>query len=348
MTSTQALGPVMFDLRGSVLSPDECAKLAAPAAGGIILFSRNYRSPAQLAELVAAIRAVRADILIAVDHEGGRVQRFREGFTVLPAAADYGKALAATPERLPSTVETAGWLMAAELRAFDVDFSFAPVLDVDAGISEIIGDRAFSDDPGQAAELALAFAAGMRRAGMAAVGKHFPGHGGVAADSHLELPVDRRCFRDIENRDLLPFQAMIRSGLEGIMPAHVVYPEVDAAPAGFSPFWIRDVLRGRLGFRGAVFSDDLSMAGAGCAGDYPARARLALEAGCDMVLVCNAPEAAAEVLDMLADHSDPERAARLGRMRGRFGIDRTALLSGSEWENAVQTMAYIQAQVGNR
>ena len=214
MISTQtSLGPVMFDLQGSTLGPEEKELLVAPGAGGIILFSRNYQSPEQLTELIREIRLIRPHILIAVDHEGGRVQRFREGFTLLPAAADYGKSLGESQNSCLATVEQAGWLMAAELRSFDVDFSFAPVLDVDSGISEMIGDRAFSTDPGEVTKLAKAFMNGMKRAGMAAVGKHFPGHGGVAADSHLELPVDPRSLQDLENRDLLPFQGLIEEGL---------------------------------------------------------------------------------------------------------------------------------------
>jgi beta-N-acetylhexosaminidase len=331
----------MLDLSGAALAPDEKDKLLCPAAGGVILFSRNYQSPDQVARLVADIRAIRPELLIAVDHEGGRVQRFREGFTRLPPAAHYEKALNSGPSTA-GLAEAAGWLMAAELRAVDVDFSFAPVLDVECGISQIIGDRAFSTDPEIAGLLALAFVKGMRRAGMAAVGKHFPGHGGVAEDSHLALPVDRRGLAEIENRDLKPFRTLIEAGLEGIMPAHVVYERIDGRPAGFSPFWIRDVLRRRLGFEGAVFSDDLSMAGAACAGSHVDRARLALEAGCDMVLACNAPEAAEQVLEALSGEAAcPSRTTRLQRMRGRFPIERTTLLASPEWRETADLLASI-------
>jgi beta-N-acetylhexosaminidase len=346
MTSNYPPGPVMLDLAGITLAPEDRDKLLCPAAGGIILFSRNYQSPEQIAQLVADVRTVRPEFLIAVDHEGGRVQRFREGFTRLPPAAHYENALRRAPAAT-ATAETAGWLMAAELRAVDVDFSFAPVLDVDCGLSAIIGDRAFSTDPETATAFALAFARGMRRAGMAAVGKHFPGHGGVAEDSHLALPVDRRRLEDIADRDLRPFRALVEAGLEGIMPAHVIYEQVDARPAGFSPFWIRDVLRRRLGFDGAVFSDDLSMAGAAYAGGYVDRARLALEAGCDMVLVCIAPEAAGQVLEALSGNApDPARAARLQRMRGRFSIERTALLASTAWQEAASLLASINENSG--
>jgi beta-N-acetylhexosaminidase len=336
----------MLDLPGPALAPEDQDKLLCPAAGGVILFSRNYQSPEQVMQLIADIRAVRPGLLIAVDHEGGRVQRFRAGFTRLPPAAYYENALSRGPAAT-AIAETAGWLMAAELRAVDVDFSFAPVLDVDCGLSEIIGDRAFSTDPETAMTLALAFMQGMRRAGMAAVGKHFPGHGGVEEDSHIALPVDHRRLADLEGHDLRPFRALIEAGLEGIMPAHVVYEQVDAQPAGFSPFWIRDVLRRRLGFDGAVFSDDLSMAGAAYAGDYVDRARRALAAGCDMVLVCNAPDTAGQVLEALSgEGSDPGRTARLQRMRGHFPIERAALLAGAEWREAANLLASINENSG--
>lgn len=327
----------MLDLSGPDLTPEERERIAHPATGGIILFSRNYQSPDQAARLIAAIRAIRPGLLIAVDHEGGRVQRFRTGFTRLPPAARH----AAAPDPL-RTAEIAGWLMAAELRALDVDFSFAPVLDVDCGISAIIGDRAFATDPATVADLALAFARGMRRAGMAAVGKHYPGHGGVAADSHLELPVDSRSLEALEQRDLPPFRALIAAGLEGIMPAHVVYSAVDPQPAGFSRFWLEDVLRRRLGFDGAIFSDDLSMAGAACAGGYAERARLALDAGCDMVLVCNAPDAADQVLAALVDDIPiPARQTRLARMQGRFPLARDALRASTEWQDAANLLTTL-------
>ena len=336
MAFIQPPGPVMLDVAGTRLAPEEKDKLRSPATGGLIFFARNYESPEQLAALVAEIRAVRPELLIAVDHEGGRVQRFRESFTRLPPAARY--------ENEPNAValaEAAGWLMAAELRAFDIDFSFAPVLDVECGISQVIGDRAFSTDPDAAAVLATAFTRGMRRAGMAAVGKHFPGHGGCEGDSHLVLPVDRRPLAEIEARDLRPFRALIAAGVEAVMPAHVVYAQVDERPAGFSPFWIGEVLRRRLGFIGGIFSDDLSMAGAAYAGDHVDRARLALDAGVDMVLACNQPEAAGRVLDALAERpADPASLSRLERMRGRFPVARADLLARAEWQEA---SAYLSA-----
>ncbi len=326
----------MLDVEGIAVSTDEQDRLRHPATGGVILFRRNYESPEQIIDLVANIRATRPALLIAVDHEGGRVQRFRDGFTRLPPASRY-EAAGDT-----GLVEKAGWLMAAELRAIDVDFSFAPVLDVECGISRVIGDRAFGSEPDTVARLASAFTRGMRRAGMAAVGKHFPGHGGVAEDSHLALPVDQRPLSALEQRDLKPFQALLAQGLEGIMPAHVIYQQIDPGPAGFSPYWIQQVLRDQLGFTGAVFSDDLSMAGAAYAGGYVDRARLALDAGCDMVLVCNAPGAAAEVLEAFADYkSDPQRQARLEPMRGRFPINRETLLASPEWQETSARIAHL-------
>ena len=316
----RTVGPVMIDVALHEVDAIERERLQHPAAGGVILFRRNYASIEQITALIAEIRAIRPDLLIAVDHEGGRVQRFREGFTRLPAASVYAQ------EGDEDLAEGAGWLMAAELRAVGVDFSFAPVLDVESGISQVIGDRAFGTDPFTVTRMAGRFMIGMHSAGMAAVGKHFPGHGGVVEDSHKALPVDPRDLEALESRDLLPFRTLMGHGLEGVMPAHVIYSALDSQPAGFSSFWIQEVLRSRLGFDGAVFSDDLSMAGAAFAGGYPDRAKRALDAGCDMVLVCNAPGAADEVLDSLIGRpEDPLRAKRLDRFRGRTHFDRAHL-----------------------
>lgn len=340
MTQTDQLGPVMLDVAGTELIPEERERLRHPATGGVILFRRNYADPDQIIHLIADLRSQRPALLIAVDHEGGRVQRFRDGFTRLPPACRYE----ATGN--PSLAEEAGWLMAAELRSVGVDFSFAPVLDVECGISQVIGDRAFGTQPDQVARFARAFAAGMRRAGMAAVGKHFPGHGGVIEDSHLALPVDSRTLAEIERQDLMPFRELLAAGLEGVMPAHVIYEQIDPHPAGFSPFWIGEMLRRRLGFNGAVFSDDLSMAGASYAGGYADRAQLALTAGCDMVLVCNAPEAAGQVLDARPDlsHANPCRSSRLERMRGRLSTHRHDLLNSETWRSAVERIANLNAE----
>ena len=256
-----SLGPIMLDLAGTALDAEDRELLRHPSVGGVILFSRNYASPAQLADLTAAIHALREPrLLIGVDQEGGRVQRFRQGLTRLPPAGRFGRLHVQDPARARPACEAVAWLMATELRAVGVDFSFAPVLDLDRGISQVIGDRGFASETQTVCELASAWTDGARRAGMAAVGKHFPGHGGVAADSHTDLPLDPRAFADFLMEDLVPFQRLIDHGLEAIMPAHVIYPQIDARPAGFSPVWLRDILRGQLGFQGVIFSDDLIMA----------------------------------------------------------------------------------------
>lgn len=328
-------GSVMIDLQGTRLIASETVRIKHPNTGGVILFSRNFESAEQVSRLIDEIRDAReGELLIAVDQEGGRVQRFREGFTRLPAAAAYAPCQGTETGKAVEAAETAGWLMASELLSVGVDFSFAPVLDVDCGISRIIGDRAFSRDARTVSVLAAAFRRGMNRAGMAAVGKHFPGHGGVAPDSHLTLPVDSRGFEEIAEKDLLPFRALIEEGLEGVMTAHVVYSAVDDQPAGFSPYWIKQILRGQLGFDGAVFSDDLSMEGAACAGDYAERARLSLAAGCDMVLVCNRPAEAEKVLASLPIEEDSQRLRRLLAMRARHGVNRRQLLGSDEWREA--------------
>ncbi len=310
------LGPVMLDVAGLQVTSDEKQILRHPAVGGVILFARNFESPQQLSALTAEIRALRRpELLIAVDHEGGRVQRFQEGFTRIPAMRSLGERWASDAGKASALAESAGYVIAVELRSHGVDFSFAPVLDVDFGSSSIIGDRAFSDDPAAIAALAGAFIAGLAVGGAASVGKHFPGHGYVKADSHLEVPVDERSLEEIDAADLRPYRRLIALGLAGVMPAHVIYPAVDRRPAGFSPVWLKEILRVRLGFSGMVFSDDLSMEGASVAGGPGERARAALEAGCDMVLLCNAPQAAAGLLEEMTDRKlEPGRA---GRMRGR-------------------------------
>lgn len=333
-------GPVMLDLQGTEILPEERQMLAHPATGGVILFARNYESPQQAYRLIRAIHEVRQpSLLVAVDQEGGQVQRFRTGLTPLPPAMTYGDCYRVDPKRAIRTTCESGWLMAAELRALGVDFSFAPVLDVERGVSEVIGDRAFGRDPGVVAELALAWARGAREAGMASVGKHFPGHGAVHADSHHELPVDDRDFEDIWLEDLLPFRHLIDNGLEGVMPAHVIYAGVDNRPAGFAPRWIQSILREMMGFQGVVFSDDLSMAAAQEAGGYPDRAQAALTAGCDMVLVCNNPQAAGEVLDALTGYSDPVGQSRLVRLHGRGGNRLERLRRNPRWQRASVMLA---------
>ncbi len=335
-----SLGPVMLDLEGTTLTQEERQLLRHPAVGGVILFSRNYSSPEQLTALCNEIHAQRTPhLLIAVDHEGGRVQRFREGFTHLPPAAFYGEAFAQSQSRGLKLAELGGWLMSSELRTCGVDFSFAPVLDLGHPISKVIGDRAFSTDPEVVYRLAHAWMSGSHNAGMAVVGKHFPGHGGVEGDSHTELPVDERRFEDIEIEDLRPFEQMIHSGMEAVMPAHVIYSRIDKDLAGFSRFWLQNILRDRLGFQGIIFSDDLNMAAADAAGSYAKRAEAALSAGCDMVLVCNNRPAAMEVVERLKAYDDPATHVRLVRMHGRKTRSLQELHQDPLWHEAVAKLA---------
>ena len=333
------LGPLMVDLVGLTLSEEEAEILQHPLVGGVILFSRNYESPEQITELTASIRALRdPHLLISVDHEGGRVQRFRNGFTRLPPVGVLGQGYKRQPDLTLSRAEMTGWLMAVELRAVGVDFSFAPVLDLDYGVSEVIGDRSFHRDPATVTAVAKAYIQGMKRAWMPAVGKHFPGHGAVEVDSHLGLPKDTRHYEDMLQSDMLPFRQLCNSELAGIMPAHIVYEKSDQLPAGFSPFWIQEVLRERLGFQGAILSDDLSMEGAAVMGDSVARAEAALSAGCDMVLVCNKPDSVVQVIDGLKIEQDPIRHMRLIRLHGRHGMNRNTLMATDDWKQAVQTV----------
>jgi beta-N-acetylhexosaminidase len=276
----------MVDVGGLTLTLEDHEVLAHPRVGSVILFSRNVDTPAQIRALTDAMRAVKPELLIAVDQEGGRVQRFRESFTRLPAMRRFGEQYDLNPQAASIAAFDCGALMAREVRAVGVDFSFAPVLDLDAGISGVIGDRAFHSEPEAAIALLRAFMRGMKSSGMMTIGKHFPGHGSVAADSHLALPIDNRSWAEIEAYDLKPF-ATLAAELDGIMPAHVVYPQVDALPAGFSPFWLKTVLRKQLGFRGLVFSDDLCMEGAVGVGSIHERVDVALDAGCDVALICN-------------------------------------------------------------
>jgi len=281
-------GPAFIGIEGVALTAADRERIAHPLVGGVILFARNFEDCAQLKALTAAIRALRTPApLIAVDHEGGRVQRFREGFTPIPAMRTVGEMWDRDAGGAAREAARLGRTLAGELSAHGIDFSFTPVLDVDHGPSAVIGDRAFHGNPNAVAHLAAALHRGLREGGMAGVGKHFPGHGFVAADSHTEMPVDLRTFGQIVAADLVPFGVLIRCGIEAIMPAHVVYPAVDEAPAGYSRKWLQGILRERLGFDGLVFSDDLGMAGAEGVGDIVARAQASLAAGCDMVLACN-------------------------------------------------------------
>ncbi|WP_018869417.1 beta-N-acetylhexosaminidase [Thioalkalivibrio sp. ALgr3] len=322
-------GPVMLDVSGPELKAEDRERLQHPATGGVILFDRNVHGPEQVEALTADMRRLRPELLIAVDQEGGRVQRLREGFTRFPPMRSLGHLHDQVPARARELARGAGELLALELQAVGIDFSFAPVLDRDLEISEVIGDRAFHHDPAVIADLGLAFVRGLTVAGMASVGKHFPGHGAVAADSHVAVPEDPRPLAEIEASDIEAFRPLA-GHLEGMMPAHVVYPAVDDRPAGFSRTWLQDILRGRIGFQGAIFSDDLAMAGAEQMGSPAERADAALEAGCDMILICNRPEEADVILDHLADYrQNADTRARLRRMHARAVSDdaqhRTAL-----------------------
>jgi beta-N-acetylhexosaminidase len=308
----------MLDLAGTVLSAEDRELLQHPAVGGVILFARNYQNPAQLAALTAAIRAVREPhLLVAVDQEGGRVQRFREGFKRLPPAGYYAALYQQSPDAAKHAAQRMGWLMAVELQAVGVDFSFAPVLDIDRTISRVIGDRAFGQQASTVMALTGAWMQGARLAGMVSVGKHFPGHGGVTADSHTALPCDERAWATLWMEDLAPFGHLIAQGLEAVMPSHVVYPCVDDVPAGFSARWLQSILREQMGFQGAIFSDALDMAAATAAGDFVGRATAALAAGCDQLLMCNNRAAAVAVVEALADYRDPAAQARLARLYSR-------------------------------
>jgi len=340
------LGPVMLDIAGAELGAAERELLRHPLAGGVILFARNYRSPQQLGELTAAIRALRKpELLIAVDHEGGRVQRFQDGFSRIPAMRRLGEAWDRDRAAACAAARDIAYVLAGELLACGVDFSFTPVLDVDFGASGVIGDRAFHSDPAAIAQLSAALIAGLREAGMASVGKHFPGHGFVRADSHLAVPVDERSYAEIEAADLVPYRALIRHGLAAVMPAHVIYPKVDAHPAGFSSRWLRQILREDLNFDGMIFSDDLSMEGASVAGGVVERGAAALAAGCDMVLLCNAPDAAAELLAGLAAGAIERR--RADAMRGtRLAQDLDALRRNARFAHAKAGLDRFVAALG--
>jgi beta-N-acetylhexosaminidase len=338
-----SLGPLMVDIAGTELTADDVRVLSHPLVGSVLLFTRNYRDPAQLTALTAAIRTLRSpSLLIAVDHEGGRVQRFRDGFTRLPPARALGRRFDEDRRDALALAQSVAWLLAAELRAVGVDFSFTPCVDLDFGVSEIIGDRAFHSDPDTVAALAVATVTGLREAGMAAVAKHFPGHGAVVADSHIALPVDRREYADLE-ADIRPYRSLIGNNLAGVMAAHVVFPAIDALPASLSHRWITEVLRGELGFHGCVFADDLTMAGAAAFGDVVARTRLALSAGCDVLPICNDRHSVESVLGHFGpDDISPASQARLVRMRAR-GDAPQDLRSDRHWQDTAARIAGLSS-----
>ncbi len=318
-SSSQAVlppGPVMVDVQGTVLTDQERERLRHPLVGGVILFSRNFENRAQLTALCRSIHEARNEpLLIAVDHEGGRVQRFREdGFTTLPAMSQLGQLWTRDAVKAAAVAADTGYVLAAELRACGVDMSFTPVLDLDWGVSKVIGDRSFHRSPRAVSMLAAGLIRGLNKAGMAACGKHFPGHGGVEADSHHEIPVDDRTLEEILDEDAAPYGWLGTLQLPSVMPAHVIYSKVDPLPAGFSPYWIQRVLRKALAYDGVIFSDDLTMEGATVVGDILARAQAALGAGCDMVLVCNRPDLADDLLARLDFTISEESQDRIRRL----------------------------------
>lgn len=336
MTNPTALplGPLMIDIGGAELLDLDKDRLRHPLVGGVILFSRNYASPDQLTRLCTEIHALRAPRLpIAVDHEGGRVQRFRDGFTRLPAMRRLGRLWDIQPALAQETAQGVGYILAAELRARGVDISFTPVLDLDYGSSGVIGDRSFHRDPACVIDLAGALIAGLHKAGMAACGKHFPGHGHVAADSHVAIPVDERGLADMA-ADLAPYRHL---KLDGVMPAHVIYPRVDSQPAGFSGLWLK-MLRDECKFDGVIFSDDLSMQGASVAGGIVERAEAAWQAGCDMLLVCNMPDFVGELLERWHPAVDAAKARRIERL--------LATQPALEWSSLQADENYRKAQIG--
>lgn len=326
------MAQLMIDIAGTELTAEDKNLLAAPSVNGLILFTRNFASLEQLRELTREARAAAAKpMLIAVDHEGGRVQRFRDGFSVIPSMGSLQK-IEDEDERQRAARDL-GWLMAAEVQAVGIDISFAPVLDVD-DCSDVIGDRAFSAVPSEISKLASSFIEGMHEAGMACTGKHFPGHGSIQADSHIAIPEDDRTLEQIRAHDLKPFLSLSQK-LDGIMPAHVIYPQVDPQPAGFSEFWLQQILRSELQFNGTIFSDDLSMQGATVAGGMEQRAVAALNAGCDMILVCNDRAGAVQVLNADLPATEPESAQRVNRMlMSSPAVSLEELKRTGRWEQA--------------
>jgi beta-N-acetylhexosaminidase len=311
---------VVVDVLGTTLTDEDRERIRHPAAGAVILFARNYQNPEQLAQLTAEIARQREPALpVCVDHEGGRVQRFRDGFSAIPPMRALGKLWDRERDAAREAATAIGYIIASELGAHAVDFSFSPVLDLDYGGSSVIGDRALHFDPTAVGALGAALVKGLAQGGVAAVAKHFPGHGYAQADSHVAVPRDERTFKEIARKDIAPYKQVIEAGLAAVMPAHVIYPQVDSQPAGYSARWLREVLRRQLGFQGIVFSDDLSMEGAAVAGGPPERARAALAAGCDMALLCNNPAGLDALLESLKDVqlTQPERLERMKRQGGR-------------------------------
>lgn len=345
MGESMSLGSVMVDIEGTQLQSHEIERLMNPMVAGVILFSRNFESVEQVQALTKAIHDLRHPrLLIGVDHEGGRVQRFRDGFTHIPPMRTLGELYNQDDKTALEAAEKVGWLLAAELLAVGVDFSFAPVVDLDYGGSKVIGDRAFHSDSIVVSKLAYQLMKGMRSAGMASVAKHFPGHGYIEADTHLEIAVDERSMADIQRHDIQPFLSLIENGLDAVMPAHVIYSNVDSRPAGFSDYWLKDILRKQCHFEGAIISDDMSMKAATSYGSAIDRVRSALEAGCDLVLVCNDPASADEVLAKVQWHADALAHARLIRLHAHGKFHYTKLQYEPLWQAASTTIEKLNQQ----
>ncbi len=313
-----SIGPLMIDLSGYEISAEESEWLEHPSIGGVILFARNYADRDQLTGLVKELHAIKKPkLLVAVDQEGGRVQRLRDGFIIYPPARSLGEIYDSDPKRALHLSETVAWCLASELREVGIDFTFAPVLDLDVGVSEVIGDRAFHSNIDAVSALASKFIIGLRKGGMEAVGKHFPGHGSVCEDSHVDCPVDHRYENDLWLTDIVPFQRLVDHGIAGMMSAHVIFDHVDKQPASFSSYWLTRVLREQLGFQGAVFSDDLTMQGAKTLGDIKYRVQTALAAGSDMVLICNSPQDIPDAIELIDNYNSPSSQLRLARFHGK-------------------------------
>ena len=336
------MGPLMLDVAGTSLTAEDKELLAHPLVGGLILFTRNYHSPEQLSELTRAIRlAANKELLIAVDHEGGRVQRFREHFSKIPAMGAIWSLANNNIEQAKYIAKQCGSLMAMEVQAVGIDISFAPILDIN-DVSDVIGDRSFHQNVDYIAPLAEAFISGMQAVGMKATGKHFPGHGSVQADSHIHMAVDNRPYSHIQELDIKPFQQLISAKkLDAMMPAHVIYPDVDDKSVGFSPIWLQDILRKQLGFDGVIFSDDLSMKGASSIGGYVERCEAAQAAGCDMLLLCNTREAVIDVLDNANLHIDVESGQRIKRMLKTSSITWQTMKQNQQWQQLNQSVSAL-------
>lgn len=347
-----APGPLLVDVASTTLTDADRALLAEPGVGGVILFTRNYDSPGQLAALTAEMRVVRPGLLIVADYEGGRVQRFRDGLSAIPPMCALGRLYREDPQAARTACTELAWLAASELAALGVDMPLSPVLDLDYGVSQVIGSRAFAPDVPSVCELGGWFAAGLTAAGSAATAKHFPGHGFVAADSHAELPVDERAYPALAD-DMAVYPPLIEQGLASLMMAHVRYPQVDDLPASLSPVWIEDILRGELGFTGCVFCDDLSMGGAAALGDYARRTQLALAAGCDYLPVCNDRQAALAALAALADAPDRGQSRRQAlvaslRAHAPARVDLATLRSQPRWQAAATLAQRLIADAGGK